>query len=86
MYYTYIIYSVKSDIYYKGISEDPIRRLLDHNSDKSRFTAGKGPWVLVYTKPFETRKQALIEERRIKSLNRRSVELMIKESGNDLKL
>ncbi|MBL7903394.1 MAG: GIY-YIG nuclease family protein, partial [Bacteroidales bacterium] len=53
----------------KGVTEDPLRRLWEHNNNKSRFTAGKGPWVLVYTKTFETKKQALIEERRIKGLN-----------------
>ncbi|MBK6346264.1 MAG: GIY-YIG nuclease family protein [Bacteroidales bacterium] len=81
MFYTYIIYSASCDIYYKGISEDPDRRLLEHNQDKSRYTSGKGPWSLVYIKAFETRKQALIEERRIKSLNRRSLEHLLKESG-----
>jgi putative endonuclease len=40
--------------------------------------------VLVYTKTFETKKQALIEEKRIKSLNRRSLEHMIKESLNSM--
>ncbi|MBL7905902.1 MAG: GIY-YIG nuclease family protein, partial [Bacteroidales bacterium] len=56
MYYTYIIHSDKSDVYYKGVTEDPLRRLWEHNNNKSRFTAGKGPWVLVYTKTFETKK------------------------------
>jgi putative endonuclease len=84
MYYTYIIHSDKSDVYYKGVTEDPLRRLWEHNNNKSRFTAGKGPWVLVYTKTFETKKQALIEEKRIKSLNRRSLEHMIKESLNSM--
>ncbi len=81
MFYTYIIYSAVGDIFYKGISEDPLHRLWEHNNEKSRFTAGKGPWILVYTKAFETKKQALIEEKRIKSLNRRSIIIMIKEYG-----
>jgi putative endonuclease len=84
MYYTYIIYSATLDIYYKGISRDPLHRLWEHNNDKSRFTAAKGPWVLVYIKVFETKKLALIEERRIKSLNRRSLEHMINVNGADI--
>jgi len=82
MFYTYIIYSASCDIHYKGISQDPDHRLLEHNKGKSRYTSGKGPWTLVYLKAFETKNQALIEERRIKNLNRRSLEHLVKESGN----
>ena len=77
MYSTYIIYSVKSDIYYKGVSDDISRRLWEHNYDKSRYTAGKGPWELSYTHKWETKKEALVEELRLKKLNRKSLELLI---------
>ena len=77
MYYTYIIYSSSYDIYYKGVSLFPEKRLSEHNNDESRYTAGKGPWVLVYTKAFVSKKTALIEEKRLKTLNRRSIELLI---------
>ena len=43
MFYTYIIYSKSKDIYYKGFSESPTQRLLDHNENKPRYTSGKGP-------------------------------------------
>jgi len=77
MYYTYIIYSASFDIYYKGITENPDQRFWEHNNDKSRYTSGKGPWKLVYLKGFSSKKEALIEERRLKSLNRRSIELLV---------
>jgi putative endonuclease len=80
MFYVYIIYSERFDVYYKGITEDPARRLSEHNEDKSRYTAGKGHWEIVYLNNFTDKRDALIEERRIKSLNRRSLEKLI--SGN----
>ncbi len=32
-----------------------------HNDNKSRYTSNKGPWEVVYSKGFETKKEALIE-------------------------
>ncbi|WP_281231002.1 GIY-YIG nuclease family protein [Flavobacterium gelatinilyticum] len=77
MFYVYIIYSKTFDVYYKGFSEDISQRLLYHNENKSRYTANKGPWELVYSKSFETKKEALIEELRLKKLNRKSLEALI---------
>ncbi|GAP42583.1 predicted endonuclease, GIY-YIG superfamily [Lentimicrobium saccharophilum] len=77
MYYTYILYSAVFKIYYKGITENPDQRLWEHNNNKSRFTSGKGPWELVYLKGFPSKREALIGERRLKSLNRRSIELLV---------
>jgi putative endonuclease len=77
MHYTYIIYSENFDIYYKGVTQNPEHRLWEHNNNKSRFTAGKGPWTLVYLNAFEHKRDCLIEENRLKSLNRRSIELLV---------
>jgi putative endonuclease len=46
---------------------------MEHNEGFSRYTSIKGPWTLVYQKMFETKREALIEEKRIKKLNRESV-------------
>ena len=83
MYYTYILYSSSEDVYYKGSSSDPDRRLWQHNSDKSRYTCGKGPWTMVYKKAYETKREALIEEKRLKRLNRLSIERLVAENDND---
>jgi putative endonuclease len=78
MYYIYIIYSKDFDVYYKGFSENVAQRLLYHNENRSRYTSNKGIWGLVYSKAFETKKEALVEELRLKKLNRKSIELLIK--------
>ena len=77
MYYVYIIYSKDFDVYYKGFSENVAQRLLYHNENRSRYTSNKGMWELVYSKVFETKKEALVEELRLKKLNRKSIELLI---------
>ena len=77
MYYVYIIYSKDFDLYYKGFSENILQRLLYHNENRSRYTSNKGPWELVYSKGFETKKEALTEELRLKKLNRKSIENLI---------
>ena len=47
MYYIYILYSEKHDLYYCGSSEDPWRRLQEHNtSPRNTFTSKYRPWAL----------------------------------------
>jgi len=79
MYYTYIIYSTSADVFYKGFSTEPMHRLCEHNNDLSHYTSGKGPWKLVYLKEFETKREALIDEKRLKKLNRRSIEILTRD-------
>ena len=77
MFFVYIIYSSSHDVYYKGVSEEPLRRLEEHNSDRSRYTSGKGPWELVYTEQLTTKRDALIREKQIKKWNRETIERAI---------
>ena len=82
MYYTYIIWSQTFDIFYKGVTQDPSHRLWEHNHDMSRYTSGKGPWALVYLKQHPTKREAIIEEKRLKQLNVKSITRLITSSGN----
>ena len=77
MFYVYILYSEEKDIYYKGFTSDLEKRLEQHNANKSFYTSSKGLWKLVYSKSFETKTEALIEEKRLKKLNRASLERLI---------
>ena len=76
-FYVYILYSKKLDVYYKGFSLDIAQRLLDHNNGKSNFTAKVDDWILVYSNLFLTKREALIEEKRLKKLNRSSLEKIV---------
>jgi putative endonuclease len=77
MFYVYILYSKSSNLYYKGFTTNLIKRLENHLSGKSKYTSTKTDWVLVYCKEFEIKKDALIEEKRLKKLNRASIEKLI---------
>ena len=47
-FYTYIIYSETKDIYYKGFSENPDKRVLQHNQNKGRYTKNGSVLKSVY--------------------------------------
>ena len=76
-YFVYILYSAELDIFYKGFSTDVEKRLMDHLESDGKFTSKVRDWKIVYTKEFEDKKPALIEEKRIKKLNRKSIEKLI---------
>lgn len=78
MFFVYIIYSASLDIYYKGFTENLEKRIFEHQNGLSRYTSQQNDWVLVYSKNFDTKKEALIEEKRLKKLNRKSLEILIK--------
>ena len=82
MYYTYIILSKSHNLYYKGFTTEPQKRLWEHNNNLSRYTAGKGPWSLVYVKEHRSKHEALIEEKRIKRLKDRSIQNLINSPEN----
>lgn len=58
---------------YKGFSEDGERRLLHHLESKGRYTSGTDDWKIVCVQEFENKSEALMEEKRLKRLNRSSI-------------
>jgi putative endonuclease len=47
MYYIYIIYSDSSNLYYVEYTNDPKRRLIEHNTNPhNSFTSKHRPWVM----------------------------------------
>ena len=77
-YHTYIIYSESRDTYYIGSSEDLDKRVLDHNSGRSKYTKSGKPWLLKYSEPFKTRSKAVKRELEIKKKkSRKYIEFLI---------
>ncbi|KAA0128643.1 GIY-YIG nuclease family protein [Chryseobacterium sp. SN22] len=77
MYFVYILYSASRDVYYKGFSENVEKRLLHHLESRGKYTSGIDDWKIVYVQEFENKSKALIEEKRMKRLNRSSIEKLI---------
>jgi putative endonuclease len=75
MFYIYILYSPSSDFYYVGYSNDPVRRLEEHNSSvHNTFTSKHRPWILkAYFKCSESEKEAIQIERFIKKQKSRKL-------------
>jgi putative endonuclease len=83
MFYVYILYSKSFSLYYKGFTTDISKRLEYHNAGKSTYTSKTDDWELVYCDKFETKREALIEEKRLKKLNRASIEKIISNYNPD---
>ena len=66
-YYTYILLSLKSHIFYFGSTNNIENRLKLHNSGRVRFTRPHIPWKLVWYGSFQTEKEARDFELYLKS-------------------
>lgn len=71
-YYVYML-ECSDGTYYTGIATDVKRRVAEHNGESgkgAKYTAGRRPVKLMYTKECKDRSEALKEEYRIKQLSR----------------
>ena len=66
MYRVYVIQNPTGK-FYVGLSEDVQRRLEDHNTGRSKWTKGKGPWSLIWTSDLMT----LSDARKLENLLKR---------------
>ncbi len=67
MYYTYILLSSKSHIFYFGSANDLEVRFQQHNSGKVHSTKPHLPWKLVWYGGFSTEKEARDFEQYLKT-------------------
>jgi putative endonuclease len=67
MYYTYILLSSKSHIFYFGSANNLKVRLTQHNNGEVKSTKPYIPWKLVWYSAFETEKEARDFERYLKT-------------------
>jgi putative endonuclease len=70
-YYLYIV-SCSDDTLYTGITNDLVKRLHAHNNLKSgaKYTSLRRPVKIVYSKKYETRKEAILREFAVKKMTR----------------
>ena len=67
MYYVYIIYSAKLNKKYIGSTQNLRKRLLQHKQKQTPFTRTASDWSLIYYETFLSKKDALAEEKFLKS-------------------
>ena len=63
----YILFSSTFHKHYTGFTSSLEQRLLSHNELGKGWTAKFRPWVLIYTKDFNTKSEALAYEKWLKT-------------------
>lgn len=82
-YYTYLILTVDNTLYC-GYTDDPEKRFEKHKAGlAAKYTCAHKPLKMVYVKEFDTKSEALKEERRIKKLSRSQKEELVNSYKQD---
>jgi len=72
MYKVYILYSIKFNKIYIGYTSNLEQRLLSHNElGKKGWTIKYRPWSLIHQEDYQTKEEALLREKNLKSVQGR---------------
>lgn len=66
MYYVYILKSLKVGKWYIGSSDNPERRLIEHNKGTTQSTKPYIPYKIIYKEEYENKQNAINREKQIK--------------------
>ena len=82
MFTVYILQSQSLNRYYVGFTNDPERRLAEHNRKKGKYTDLGIPWQLVYCETYTSKSEAMEREKFIKGKKSRVfIESLISSSA-----
>ena len=70
------------DSFYKGFTENPLKRIVQHNAGEMNYTAKKIPWAIVGLFLYATKKDALIAEKKLKKYDRSRLTVLINSDKN----
>ncbi len=68
-FFVYILQSQVNDSFYKGSTNDLVRRFAEHNDGKEMSTSRFLPWTLVWYASKPNRSEAMILEKKLKNLS-----------------
>ncbi|MEK7465611.1 MAG: GIY-YIG nuclease family protein [Patescibacteria group bacterium] len=66
MFFVYVLKSIKDDQWYTGSTNNLKRRIVEHNSGKSRSTKFRLPFTLIYYEAYISEKDAHKREHNLK--------------------
>ena len=72
-WHVYVLENTAGKRYVGSTGRDPSIRLSEHNQGLNRWTKANGPWRLVYSEEYSTKKEALQRERFFKTGTGRNV-------------
>ena len=81
-YYVYILQSEVDQTFYKGFTENPLQRIIQHNHREMIYSSKKMPWKIISLLEYDTKKEALIAERKIKKYDTLRLLVLIKSAKN----
>ncbi|MBK6993077.1 MAG: GIY-YIG nuclease family protein [Chitinophagaceae bacterium] len=67
MFTVYVLYSKSFEKIYIGYTSDLSQRLLSHNELSKRMDYKIRPWIVVHTEIFETKAEAMLREKQLKT-------------------
>lgn len=67
MFYVYVLKSLKTGEFYKGLTDNLNRRIEEHSDGKSRSTKNRLPLELIHVEIYDTRDEARKIEKFFKS-------------------
>jgi putative endonuclease len=72
-----------SGLRYVGLTDDPVRRLYQHNQGVSRWTRGRRPWRLAWTsEPFSLGEARRLENRMKRQKGGHGLQQLLQEFGS----
>ncbi|MBP6754558.1 MAG: GIY-YIG nuclease family protein [Bacteroidia bacterium] len=66
-FFIYILHSPSKDKFYIGFTSDLEERIIRHNQKSKGFTGNTNDWKIVYSETYNTKSEALVREKQIKS-------------------
>ena len=66
-YFVYVLQSEIDGRLYKGQTSNIDKRIIEHNTGKTKSTKGFKPWKLVYLEIFDSRSEAVLREKYFKT-------------------
>ena len=81
-YYVFILQSDVDGTYYKGSTENPVKRLEQHNQGFTVSTRFKRPWKMVYVEELPSKSEMLIREKKLKRGNKDYFQKLINGNKN----
>jgi putative endonuclease len=80
IFYVYILESETSGKWYYGFTENIVKRFIDHQNNRSKYTKFRGPWKLIFKREFLDKREALHFEKQLKKARNKD---FIKEKFKD---
>ncbi len=83
MYFTYILYSNKLDLFYRGHASNVFERFKRHNNGMELFTRKGVPWNLLWYTAKDNKSEAFRLELKLKNLSqKRLIAFMLKHESD----